>query len=146
VNHPSIPTNAGSARVKRILGYAVDTEVSLVSAQEGEIMAFTVANTYLRECSDPFSRTKALHKNQQLWSMLVKDIMLSHNQLPQYVKDDLIRLGCWAMAYSIRAMGADLPLAPLIAVNSDMIDALRRQIQNSATTAQTPPRSANGAV
>ena len=75
-------------------------------------MAFTVANTYLRECASQASRTKALHKNQQLWSILVKDIMLSQNKLPQPVKDKLIRLAFWSMSYSIRAMGAaDLPLA-----------------------------------
>jgi flagellar protein FlaF len=126
--------------LKRILQYASTNEISVSSAQEGEIMAFSVANTYLTECSDSVSRIKALHKNQQLWSLLVKDVMLGNNRLPQPLKDDLIRLALWAMAYSIRAMGADLPLAPLLEVNANMIEALRRQTRSTTTDlAQSAP-------
>ncbi len=120
--------------MNRVLQYGAANEVSNVSARDGEIMAFTVANTYLRECACRATRTKALHKNQQLWSLLVKDIMLSQNKLPQPVKDRLIRLAFWSMSYSIRAMGGDLPLAPLIAINADMIEALQRQAENAAGT------------
>jgi flagellar protein FlaF len=118
--------------LNRVLQYGAANAVSNGSARDGEIMAFTVANTYLRECASQASRTKALHKNQQLWSLLVKDIMLSQNGLPQAVKDRLIRLAFWSMSYSIRAMGAELPLAPLISINSDMIEALQHQAENAA--------------
>jgi len=118
--------------VNRIIHYGTANEISDSSAQDSEIMAFTVANTYLVECSDQFSRTKALHKNQQLWSLLIKDVMLSGNRLSQPVKEQIIRLGMWAMSYSIRAMGMDLPLTPLIEVNRNMIDGLRLQRQNAA--------------
>jgi flagellar biosynthesis regulator FlaF len=121
--------------LNRVLQYGAANEVSNMTARDGEIMAFTVANTYLRECASQATRTKALHKNQQLWSILVKDIMLSQNKLPQPVKDKLIRLAFWSMSYSIRAMGAaDLPLAPLISINANMIEALQLQTENAAST------------
>jgi flagellar protein FlaF len=132
--------------VKRILQYGIPSTVSNVSAQDSEIMAFTVANTYLEESSDQFSRTKALHKNQQLWSLLIKDVMKKDNRLPEPLKEQIINLGLWAMAYSVRAMGWDLPLNPLIEVNRNMIAGLRRQMQFTAVARERQPQSMHMAV
>ncbi len=132
--------------MKRILQYGIPSTVSNVSAQDSEIMAFTVANTYLEESSDQFSRTKALHKNQQLWSLLIKDVMKKDNRLPEPLKEQIINLGLWAMAYSVRAMGWDLPLNPLIEVNRNMIAGLRRQMQFTAVARERQPQSMHMAV
>jgi flagellar protein FlaF len=132
--------------VKRILQYGIPSEVSNISAQDSEIMAFTVANTYLADCTDQFSRTKALHKNQQLWSLLIKDVMKKDNRLPEPLKEQIINLGLWAMAYSVRAMGWNLPLHPLIEVNRNMIEGLRRQMQFTAVACERKPHSMQMAV
>ncbi len=132
--------------MNRVIHYGTANQISNVSAQEGEIMAFTVANTYLTECSDRASRTKALHKNQQLWSLLVKDVMHADNLLSPSVKQEIIRLGMWAMAYSVRAMGSNLTLAPLIQVNRNMIEGLRLQMKNNAATRNQPGQSTRMAV
>ena len=71
-------------------------------------------------------RMSGLVKNQQLWSLLLKDVGNSNNRLPAVLKGDLSQLGLWVMRHTIAAMGdRQRRLLPLIEVNDDMIAALR---------------------
>lgn len=110
--------------------------------RESEIAAFSLVNRLLTAEGDSFSRIKALGKNHDLWSLLVKDLALVGNSLPAELKAQLTELGFWAMKYSIRAMSERLSLEPLIEVNRNISDGLREQ----AAATDTSGRRAEGPV
>jgi flagellar protein FlaF len=107
--------------------YAQFTDLGGASPREAEILAFGLCNTRLAAAEDAKTRVEALHKNHQLWSMLVRDLASDGNRLPEDLKQQLIDLGFWAMRYGVLAACQDLPLAPLIAVNSNILEGLRGQ-------------------
>ena len=84
-------------------------------------------NRELESCTPGTSRTRAIGRNHTLWSVLVKDLSLADNGLPEGVKAQLIGLGLWSMRYSTLALLQDLPIDPLIAVNSNVLDGLMTQ-------------------
>jgi len=110
------------------------------SPQENEILAFSMANTQLAKAETETARITALYNNQQLWSVLVKDVALSSNQLPDPLKQQITELGVWSMRYSTQAIAHKWPVAPLIEVNRNMIEGLRGQLAIAAKAA--PPASA----
>ncbi len=77
--------------------------------------------------SEGVARTRALGRNHSLWSILVKDLALAENGLPEGMKAHLIGLGLWAMRYSTLALLRDLPVQPLIDVNTNVLDGLMAQ-------------------
>jgi flagellar protein FlaF len=81
----------------------------------------------LADCAEGPSRLRALGRNHKLWSILVKDLALAENRLPDGVKAGLIELGLWSMRYCTQAMLRDLPLQPLIEVNRNIADGLLAQ-------------------
>ena len=69
---------------------------------------------------------RGLAKNQQLWSLLLRDVGSSSNSLPQVLKCDLMSLGFLTIRETITAMGdGGRSVAGLIHVNEDMIEGLR---------------------
>ena len=111
------------------MGYGNQTyrnsEAGALAPREVEAAAFLFVNRALEQADGTRARVEALFKNQKLWSLLLKDLACSTNELPVILKQDLVRLGTWSMAYSIRAMGGELTVQPLIDTNGDMVDALR---------------------
>jgi flagellar protein FlaF len=73
------------------------------------------------------ARIRALGRNHTLWSILVKDLALADNRLPDALKAELIGLGLWSMRYSTLAMLQHLPAEPLIEVNRNIADGLLAQ-------------------
>lgn len=110
-----------------------NSEAGALAPREVEAAAFLFVNRALEQVDGARSKVEALCKNQKLWSLLLKDLACSTNALPDILKQDLVRLGTWSVAYSIRAMPGELPLQPLIDINSDMASALR-----SADVASSP--------
>jgi flagellar biosynthesis regulator FlaF len=99
---------------------------SALSPREAEAAAFIFVNRLLEAVSsEPQGRVRALGKNHDLWSMLLKDVGLDSNRLPPILKGDLVSVGMWSMRYSVMAMGDERGLDPLIRINEDMIEALR---------------------
>ncbi|MGI4745141.1 MAG: flagellar biosynthesis regulator FlaF [Janthinobacterium lividum] len=111
------------------------SEGGALSPRETEAAAFAFVNRLLAEDGDPGRRMRALAKNQQLWSMLLKDIGSSNNGLPEILKADLATVGFWAVRTSIAAMGDDRPVTALMQVNDDMIAGLRTTQENSSPSA-----------
>ena len=103
-----------------------------------EAAAFAFVNQLLESANEAKERVVALGRNHRLWSLLLTDIGLSSNGLPPILKQDLVTIGSWSMSYSIIAMGRDLPMKPLIDINSDMIEALKLK-QPSPETSPAPP-------
>lgn len=107
--------------------YRGTSGLDAASPRENEIVAFSLCNARMVEAATPNERMQALDRNRQLWSFIVKDVSLDANGLPAPLKDSLVTLGVWSMAYSLKAMAQDLPVQPLIDVNQDIIDGLRAQ-------------------
>jgi flagellar protein FlaF len=114
------------------------------SPQENEILAFSMANTQLAKAETEPARINALYNNQQLWSVLVKDVALSSNQLPDPLKQQITELGVWAMRYSTQAIANKWPVEPLVEVNRNMIEGLRAQLAIAAKA--TPPASTSAGL
>ena len=101
------------------------SEGGALSPRETEAAAFEFVNRMLAQDSDPSMRMRALAKNQQLWSMLLKDVGNTINLLPDILKADLAAVGFWAIRTSIAAMGDSRPVDALVQINEDMIAGLR---------------------
>ena len=123
--------------MKRTASYFRTPQLGGATPRETEILAFGLCNERLTKADTPHARIEALHKTHELWSLLVKDLQLPGNALPQDLKDRLTALGFWAMSYSTRAMPGDLPVQPLIDINRNMIEGLREQAVAAAAVAAT---------
>ncbi len=116
------------------------------SPREMEAQVFKFINRRLQEAAeadDPPRRIRALHNNHKLWSMLVKDVALTTNRLPEELKQNIVRLAFWAMRYSTTAIAEPLELEPLISVNQHIIDALTTPVPSSPSAT---PSVLNGAM
>ncbi len=82
---------------------------------------------------------RGLVKNQQLWSLLLRDVGSSSNGLPQVLKSDLMSIGFLVMRETIAAMGdSGRSVAGLIQVNDDMIGGLRAALPSPVAGARSP--------
>ncbi len=123
----------GSTQYDRSAGKAL-------APRDLEAAAFAFVNELLENAREAQERVAALGRNHRLWSLLLTDVGMSNNGLPTILKKDLVSVGSWSMSYSIAAMGRDLPLAPLIDVNRDMMEALRlNSISYGSAAAAAPP-------
>jgi len=118
--------------MQRTASYFRTPQIGAATPRETEILAFGLCNDRLTRAATPRERIEALGKTQQLWSLLVNDLGAEGNRLPDELKQNLLRLGFWAMDYATRAILQDLPLEPLIGLNRDMIEGLRAQVSVKA--------------
>ena len=64
--------------------------------------------------------------------MLLKDLALEGNRLPEAIRSNLVALGLWSMRYSTLAILKNLPAGPLIEVNRNIAEGLTLQSQLDA--------------
>lgn len=117
--------------------YFLAPQLGGASPRETEALALGMCNDRLLKAETPRARIEALHKNHQLWSLLVRDLEQPGNRLPEALKRQLLALGMWAMTYSTRAMADGLSLRPLVEVNRNIIDGLRAPAAAAAAVAVT---------
>ena len=86
-----------------------------------------MVNRDLAACTEGIPRTRAIGRNHTLWSILVRDLAVADNQMPDGLKAQLISLGLWSMRYSTIALLRDLPVDPLIEVNTNVLEGLLGQ-------------------
>ena len=103
------------------------TSEPTVSGRDTECAAFNMVNRELARCEAGETRVRALGRNHAMWSVLVRDLGLADNSMPDPLKAQLISLGIWAMRYSTRALLEPLPVQPLIDVNRNIADGLSTQ-------------------
>jgi flagellar protein FlaF len=108
---------------------------------DSERAAFNMIIRELENCTPGTSRVRALGRNHTLWSVLVRDLALEENRLPEGIKAQLISLGLWSMRYSTNAMLKDLPLTPLLEVNRNVVSGLAAQRANAESGAGKAPPS-----
>ena len=114
------------------------SEGSALSPRETEAAAFAFVNRLLGQGDSREARMRGLVKNQQLWSLLLRDVGSSSNTLPEVLKSDVTSLGLMVIRDTIAAMGSpDRPVTRLIQVNEDMIEALRTPMPVLATSVST---------
>lgn len=114
------------------------SEGSALSPRETEAAAFAFVNRLLAQGDGREARMRGLVKNQQLWSLLLRDVGSSSNNLPEVLKSDVTSLGFMVIRDTIAAMGCpERPVTRLIQVNEDMIEALRTPTPASATSVST---------
>jgi len=113
------------------------TSATSLAGRPTECAAFNMVIRDLSECTPGPTRLAALGRNHALWSLLVKDLSLGDNALPEGLKASLIRLGLWSMRYSTLAMLRDLSLQPLIEVNRNLLEGLLAQ-QSTPAAAGAP--------
>jgi flagellar protein FlaF len=106
-------------------------------ARETEIAAFSAVNRMLQSAADETARIRALGRNHDLWSILVKDLALEGNRLPEPLKTQLISLGLWAMRYSVLATLNKLSVEPLVEVNRNIAEGLALQTIQPAAAANS---------
>ncbi len=113
-----------------------------VSARDTEIAAFSAINRLLDSAEDEPNRIRALGRNHELWSMLVKDLALDTNRLPDAIKGNLLSLGLWSMRYSTLAILQKLPVEPLVEVNRNIAEGLTLQAALAQATPLASPATA----
>ena len=111
-------------------------------ARETEIAAFGAVNRMIEDAKDEADRIRALGKNHDLWSILVKDLALEGNKLPEPIKAQLIGLGLWSMRYSTLAMLKKLSAEPLLEINRNIAEGLALQAQNAGAVPLAAPATA----
>ena len=115
------------------------SEGSALSPRETEAAAFAFVNRLLVQDGNRNARMRGLVKNQQLWSLLLRDVGSSSNALPEVLKSDLMSLGLLIMRETIAAMGdSGRAVAHLVQVNEDMIEGLRASTSRPVTEAGRP--------
>lgn len=112
--------------------------------RETELRAFRYVNGLLAGAGDDVpARAVALRKSFQLWSILLSDLMLPTNPLPEELKARLASLSLWAQGESNRCLIDDArSLEPLLAVNRDMIEALEAQARPAPAASPSPAPTA----
>ena len=106
-----------------------------LAPRDVEAAAFIFVNRMLQQAQGTRDRITALDRNHRLWSLLLTDVGLTSNRLPPILKKDLVTIGAWSMSFSIAAMSSDVSVKPLIAVNADMVEALRPDVPKDAVPA-----------
>ena len=99
-------------------------------------------NRELAVCNEGTARVRALGRNHALWSILVKDLALTENRLPDGLKAELIGLGLWSMRYSTLAMSQALSAEPLMEVNRNVVEGLLSQGSLGGTRTETVLKTA----
>ncbi|MFH6784606.1 MULTISPECIES: flagellar biosynthesis regulator FlaF [Methylobacterium] len=98
--------------------------------RERERAAFDRALTLLRDVeirglAGP-ERTAAVGFVQDLWNVLISDLLAPENGLPEALRDDLMSIGAWTMQEAGEVLRSpERSLAALIEVNSSIRDGLR---------------------
>lgn len=70
---------------------------------------------------------QAVHRNRELWSILMNDCASPENTLPGPVKTAVVSLSLWVDSYSSRAIQESASLDPLIEVNQTIMKGLASQ-------------------
>ena len=83
----------------------------------------------MESAPDEPARIRALGRNHDLWSLLLKDLALEGNRLPEAIRSNLVTLGLWAMRYSTLAILKNLSADPLIEVNRNIAEGLKLQAE-----------------
>jgi len=121
------------ATIRKAAAHYLEQSRTSVDARQTEIAAFSRVNRELTTAITPAQRIRALGRNHDLWSLLLKDLGHSGNRMPKPLREELMRLAIWSMRYSIHANLFGLPTEPLVNVNTSILEGLKLQAANAAS-------------
>lgn len=70
-------------------------------------------------------RIRAVANNRRLWLTMQMDLLSEENALPDDLKSRLLSIAFWVGRYSLQAMKGEASVAPLIAVNKQIMEGMR---------------------
>jgi flagellar protein FlaF len=70
-------------------------------------------------------RIRAVANNRRLWLTMQMDLLSEDNALPDDLKGRLLSIAFWVGRYSLQAMKGEASVAPLIAVNKQIMEGMR---------------------
>jgi len=100
--------------------------------REIEYALFLQITEALESVRDPHTRSlpewaDALHRNQQLWTIIAADLLQPGNALPDDLKQSLIFLAEFVRQSSLKALAGEENIPDLIEVNKTVMAGLVRQ-------------------
>lgn len=106
------------------------------SDREIEFALFQQITEALESVVDPKTRSPsawadAIHRNQQLWTIIATDLLIPSNPLPDELKRSLMFLADFVRQSSLKILAGDESIPDLIEVNRTVMAGLVRQIQHS---------------
>lgn len=75
---------------------------------------------------------EAIHRNNQLWTALLTDLMSEGNQLPDELRANLINLGSFSLRHGADVLRGDGDAKSLIDINRSMAAGLRTTAAQAA--------------
>ncbi len=111
-----------------------ERSIAYINPQETEVASFNLINRELASAKTPAERIRAIGRNHDLWSTLLKDLSQSGNRLPAPLKRQLIDLAIWSMRYSILATLKNLAVQPLLEVNTNILEGLKAQSRDTPSS------------
>ncbi len=116
--------------MKAHVGY---TSNAVRTDKDNEYSIFARVTHLLRRAQEGapmHERLAAVHKNNDLWTILAADLAHSGNSLPDQLKADLLSLALFSIRHGHAVMSGGASIEVLIEVNISMMKGLR----NEATT------------
>ena len=101
----------------------------LRTARDAEYDVFSRVTRMLRHAAGG-SHTdliQAVHKNNELWTILASDLASDGNRLPDQLRAGLLSLAAFALRHGHRALAGGAELAPLIDINLAVMRGLRQE-------------------
>lgn len=103
-------------------------EVQQRTADDKEIerAVFAQITAALENVADPRAVSPtdwadAIHRNQQLWSILAADLLSAKNALPEATKTQLFQLSQFVRKHSLQVLSGTADVADLIDVNKSIL-------------------------
>lgn len=116
----AVPSFAGHGYGSSVVRTARDAEYEVISR---------VTHMLRRAAEEGFGRSliEAVHKNNELWTILAADLASPGNGLPDDLRAGLLSLGAFSLRHGHLALAGSVGLEPLIDVNLALMRGLRHE-------------------
>ncbi|MDO5647421.1 flagellar biosynthesis regulator FlaF [Paracoccus sp. (in: a-proteobacteria)] len=95
--------------------------------RDTEYDVFSKVTRLLRQADGP-NAIQAVHKNNELWTLLATDLATPGNALPDDVKAGLLSLAGFAIRHGHAVLRGEAPVDPLIDINLTVMKGLRGEV------------------
>ncbi len=105
---------------------------SIRTERDTEYEAFSHVTRMLRAASKRLldqDAVMAIHKNNELWSILAADLAQPGNTLPDETKAGLISLAGFSIRQGLAVLNGSAQIAPLLDINVAIMKGLRGEVQ-----------------
>lgn len=114
----AVPSFAGHGYGNSVVRTPRDVEYEIISRVTG----------MLRQAAESGAdRIAAVHKNNQLWTILSTDLASSGNGLPDELRAGLLSLASFSLRHGHQALSGRVGVEPLIDINMAMMRGLRQE-------------------